>query len=206
MSSGPYTDKPELMISIPADRVVEWYVENDHERYKALSTCGVPAREEAKFDSRTGARSITFIPTHAVVCVVLEVPFKELERTTNALRSSRKIRPSAPYLMKAAEAANGAAEVRDRAASYELENKMLRKLLMELGLVLNCYDHGQPKLAAASVTGTPGPKRWVRYIESRLNEIKRAASSELSNVRAMLDEKRASVAAQLLSQQPDGDW
>lgn len=225
-------DEPSsATIQIPADYVVEWYVENNTERYKRLAIVGVPTVEVPTFNHRSRQSCTKQQPTHAVVCSVMEVPLAKLESITSQLKKSQRLRPCASYLASAAMAADGAGEMRDHLAALEMENKLLRELALDHAKKLDGYDeginqteehldeslrhkiepHGAPPFNIVPGWGkVPGlmaiGKRWQESTKQRLASIEAIAKVELARVRSALDEKRADVAAKLLRDLPDGEW
>ncbi len=219
-----------------SDFVVEWCVENDHGRYKRLSIVGAPAtktEEAIRHEDRskpdlygkpTGKYRTLHTPTHAVVFVAMEVPLPKLEAVTSELRNSTKIRPAASYLTTAAEAADSAAEFRDKMARLELENKRLKELVLDHARTLDDYDKRiskaknldgtalrykiEPAFDKGQWVGTVEGigSRWAAKAKKDLAATSVRAYEQLSRAHAALDEKRAEVAAKLLSGLPDGDW
>lgn len=221
-------EKPRT--EFPSDLVVEWYVENDAARYKRLSVVGVPSlKEEVRSSGYPRSRSpepreYKEVPTHAVVCLVLEVPLPQLESITNQARTSSKLRPGTPYLMAAAEAADDAASFRDRIAALELLVKKLQLEVLDEAHTLDSYDKAidgaEDRLDETIWNRMPDLRGFLNHRPSRaeigirhaerakrrLGELQAEASNEVKRMHLALDEKRADVAAKLLAGLPDGDW
>lgn len=211
---------PPEKVTIDADYVVEWYVENDAVKYRQFTVDGPPT---GAFRHKSGDKMPTREISHGVVCVVLEVPLPLMEKVTTQLRASRKIRGAAPYLQTAAAAAGREGAMLERMAKLEIENKKLRALALDNARILDQYDEriiqaekelDEPlvgRLKPAYPTSVPHSRKgfgraWVMDTNNQLDSIEVQATAELNKIRSVLDEKRADVAAQLLAKMPDGDW
>jgi len=211
---------PPQTASFSADYVVEWSVENDPDRYKRLSTVGVPTRDEVTYDRR-GKKRTEKIPTHAVVLVALEVPLPELEKVTSQLKASRLVRPMAPVLQLMIESASGATEWRDRCAKLEKEVRDLQLLAVSKACMIDAHEVGIARACdltddehlwsrcGVSVSN-PGAKllgiRNQEETKKEINLITVGSCNYIKQVRTALDEKRADVAARLLAALPEGDF
>ena len=181
-------DKSHLPhVRFPSDYVVEWYVENNPERYKRL-TVGreVPRTREKVYDD-SGRPQTKETITHAVLCVVMEVPLPELESVTSQIRTSINLKP-ADYLLNSAKHADASSELADRCLLLERHVLKLRDELIREG---RRQDHGAHGLTDK---GGPNEDRLAR----RIHEINALAFHETDKVREALAEKEASVAARLL--------
>lgn len=213
---GRWNTSPEAQATVPADFIVEMYIENDIRRYQKLSLCG-PLVEEIKqrYNYQTNKHEQYSEATHAVVCCVMEVPKPRLEEVTSALRRSSKLRPAASYLVRAAEAADDASKLFDRLALLEAENAALRDVILDQADSLDQYDknietaeeHLDEHLLyrIAPDDRPPGKvgKRWTQIAKTTLAHIKSSEAEALKRMHNAINEKKAEVAAQLLARMPD---
>lgn len=157
---------------------VEWTVE-PVERYEKVA-----ARKVSRADTRPALDQYMFpktppalAPSAALVAVLLEVPRRDVERVTMALRTSPKLYPSPDFLSACAEAASRL----DDQTAVGAENLQLRELVAWVA------DQARDR----------GVDLWPE-VHARIQSIECAGANRAEQVKAALTARQATLAADLL--------
>lgn len=174
--------------------VIEWSVENS-ERYARLSKTIVGAQKQEHYDAKKGETQKAEAVNTIITCV-LEVPRNQTERVTAALREAPHLR-HASYLSHCADHADDAAALLDAQVKMRMTIEALEQLALSYASKLDELEKA------------PSKRDYVKNFYTAMDQIRKTipAKSEeaVKDMRRALNEKRADVAAKMLSSMPDED-